>query len=317
MSIYIQLILLAGIGYKIIDLLTPEDVKNKRKIRKKLRIFFDKRNIKNISEDKPNIEYIELIKSGFESTIHISGICSFDEFKKQQDYLKQLFMAESIEMSNLRGRVILEVIEKPIRNMKFKKVELPSTTVLLGYRDTGEPITVDMLKTPHIGVVGLSNNGKSKMIEGALKNLSNADILLVNVFKKDFRSIKARRINGEENIINLLKDILDNPNVRERPLYIAIDELNVLSNNKDINRAIGDLLKVARHYNIYLICMAQDMLKETVKFKNLFNVRVTFRCIEESSYRAFLGVTVPEGNIMPKEFYCLSDTFFKGNTYIV
>lgn len=317
MSTYIQLLLLTGIGYTIIDMITPEEVKNKRDIRKKLSIFFDERNIKNSLDEKSDIEEIDLLEYGFRAVINISGICGFDEFQKQNDFLKQLFMAESVEISNLKGKVLLEIIKKYERNIKFKRLDLPSTTVLLGYRDTGEPITVDMLKTPHIGVVGLSNNGKSKMVEAALKNLSGADILLVNVFKKDFKSIKARRINGEENILNLLKSILDKQYERNRPLYIAIDELNVLSNNKEINKAISDLLKVARHYNIYLICMAQDMLKETVKFKNLFNVRVTFRCIEESSYRSFLGVSVPEGNILPKEFYCLSDGLYKGNAYTI
>lgn len=189
--------------------------------------------------------------------------------------------------------------------------------MLLGYKDTGELLTADMLKMAHVGIVGLSLSGKSKMVEVALNNLIGVDIVLLNVFRNDFRSVRARRINGDENILLFLNSLLEHPYVRDRPLYLVIDELNLLSDNKDINKAVGNLLKAARHYNIYLICMAQDMVKESVKFKNLFNIRICFRCVEESSYRAFLGVTVPEGNLLPREFYCLSDGLYKGYTYTI
>lgn len=289
-----------------------------RKIKNKLSDFMIEKILKNNSNTKIRIKDIELFEYGFVANIDISGICSFIEIDQQNDYLRQLFRADSVSIVSNKGEVIITVVTNIVKELEYKRIaNLPPTILLLGYKDTGELLTADMLKTPHLGVVGLSNNGKSKMIEVALNNLSDADIILINTFRKDFRTVKARRVNGDEDILLLLNTIIENKYIHERPLYLVIDELNILSNNKDINKAIGELLKVARHYNIYLICMAQDMLKETVKFKNLFNVRVCFRCIEESSYRAFLGVGVPNNNLLPREFYCLSDQLYFGKTYTI
>lgn len=290
---------------------------DERKIKHKLKEFIVEKELQNSQGIKAKIDNIDLLDHGFTVIIDISGVCSFEEVEKQQDYLKQLFRASSLDVNNTKGKVIINVVVDRVTGLEHKRILLPPTTLLLGYKDNGELITVDMLKMAHVGIVGLSLSGKSRMVEVALNNLVGADIVLLNIFKKDFRSVHARRINGENEILTFLNGILEKPYARVKPLYVVVDELNILSNNKDINKAIGDLLKVARHYNIYLICMAQDMVKETVKFKNLFNIRICFRCVEESSYRAFLGVTVPEGNLLPREFYCLSDGLYKGYTYTI
>lgn len=289
-----------------------------QKIKHKFKKFIEEKELMNrFRSNKAKVKNVQLFDYGFRTTLDISGVCGFEEIEKHQDYLKQLFRADGIDIKNIKGRAIIDVVIDKVTGLEHKRVLLPPTTLLLGYKDTGELLTVDMLKMAHIGIVGLSLSGKSKMVEVALNNLVGADIVLLNVFRNDFKSVRARRINGDENILLFLNSLLEHPYVRDRPLYLVIDELNLLADNKDINKVIGNLLKAARHYNIYLICMAQDMVKESVKFKNLFNIRICFRCVEESSYRAFLGVTVPEGNLLPREFYCLSDGLYKGYTYTI
>ena len=174
-----------------------------------------------------------------------------------------------------------------------------------------------MLKTPHVGVQGLSVVGKSKMVESALLNLIDADIALVNCFQKDFTEITGTRINGTEEILNYLTEIKDNKEYRERPLYIVIDELNVLGNDKKINSVIADLLSQARHFNIYVIALGQTLLKENCPYKNLFNVRITFKTIDKSMISAFLGCTIENTELQQREFIVYSDSIKRGKTYLI
>ena len=84
-----------------------------------------------------------------------------------------------------------------------------------------------------------------------------------------------------------------------------------------ITKAIMDILAVGRHYNVYIIGISQLGTKETVKFKDLFNTRVCFRQVEESSYRAVLGYSPEERDLQKRQFLFYSDTLGMGHTYDV
>jgi DNA segregation ATPase FtsK/SpoIIIE-like protein len=200
---------------------------------------------------------------------------------------------------------------------KVETATLKDTQLLIGY-DKKEwvkwPIIIDMEKTPHLFVCGLSGSGKTCLVEYAMKN---KNVILVNAFKKDFRSIKARRINGNDKILKYLNGILDKIYYRNKPLYIVLDELLVLCIDSKITRAIMDLLAVGRHYNIYLIGISQIGTKETVKFKDLFNTRICFRQVEESSYRAVLGYSPDQKDLHKRQFLFYSDQIGSGYTYDV
>lgn len=201
-----------------------------------------------------------------------------------------------------------DMAEKPI---------LKDTQLILGYDKRGLikwPIIADMKKTPHMFVCGLSNSGKSCMIEHAIRE---KNVILVNTFKEDFTSIKARRINGKEKILEFFKVMLQDIHCRDEPLYIVMDELLILCMDKEITKAIMDLLAVGRHYNIYLIGISQIGTKETVKFKDLFNVRVCFKQVEESSYRAVLGYSPEIKDLGMRQFLFYSDQIGLGYTYDV
>lgn len=172
-------------------------------------------------------------------------------------------------------------------------------------------IIVNMLVTPHILVCGLSGMGKSKCIEYAMRNKK---CVLLNAFRDDFTSINCLRINDIEQILKFLENIKDK--YQEKPLFIVIDEMLVLCMNKKINKAILDLLATGRHYNIFLIGIAQRGTKQDIPFKDLFNSRLTFRQVEQSSYGAILGYYPDDKIVLNKqEFILFSDDIYRGRTY--
>lgn len=204
-------------------------------------------------------------------------------------------------------------------NLRLEQKEVDQYQLKIGYVKGifNKPIVVDMRITPHLFVVGLSGNGKSKMVEKAIQK---KNVVLINAFKDDFKTVQAKRIVGNVNTLKYLNELLQS--VREgnkwtRPLYIVIDELLVLCIDKNITKMIADLLAIGRHYNVFIIGISQQGTKEAVKFKDLFNARVCFRQVEESSYRAVLGSSVEDTKLKKREFYLYSDDIYRGYTYSV
>lgn len=177
-------------------------------------------------------------------------------------------------------------------------------------------IAFDMRLSPHILVAGLSGQGKTKFVESLLMDRDDIDVILLNVFKDDMRGIKARRINTLEGIKNLLENVLE-PN-RSTPLYIVIDELLSLSiQDKTIGKTITRLLAVARHYNVFLICISQSATKEEVGSKMLFNSRISFKQVESSQYQTVLGYTPENKQLQKREFYYISTETGRGRVPII
>lgn len=203
-------------------------------------------------------------------------------------------------------------------NKRLSYKDVNEFELKLGYKDNliyKKPLVVNMKKTPHLLVCGLSGQGKSKMVEYSLKD---KNVILINSFEEDFKSLKCRRIIGNENILIFFKMLLNDLFERSSnstPLYIAIDELLILCIDKNITKCIQDLLAIGRHYNIFIIGISQVGTKESIKFKDLFNCRVCFRNVEESSYRAVLGSTVPNTKLYNQQFYLYSDNIYFGETY--
>jgi DNA segregation ATPase FtsK/SpoIIIE-like protein len=196
---------------------------------------------------------------------------------------------------------------------KGKNIKLTNKQLLVGYENKNyQPVIIDMGITAHLFVCGLSQCGKSRMIEFAIKD---KNVVLLNVFGEDFNSIKAERVNGTKEIKEYLNELIAEPYFREEPLYIVIDEMLVLCMNKDVTQAITDLLAIGRHYNIFVIGISQTGTKETVKFKDLFNARICFRQVEESAYRTVLGYSPEIKDLKPRQFHLYSDKLAFGCTY--
>lgn len=177
-------------------------------------------------------------------------------------------------------------------------------------------ISYDMRLSPHILLAGLSGQGKTKMVESMLQGRTDIDVVLLNVFKDDMRTINAKRINTLEDIKNFLESVLK-PN-RTIPLYIVIDELLALSiQDKSISKMITKLLAVARHFNVFLICISQSATKEEIGSKMLFNTRVCFKQVESSQYQTVLGYSPENKQLQQREFYYISTEIGKGKVPII
>ncbi|EIF6158476.1 hypothetical protein LFJ63_003031 [Clostridium perfringens] len=295
-----------------------EEYKDIKRVTKKLDYLFNEKNIYNSDGEKPKIKDIKKTNYGYYISLDIEGISTCLQLESLSEYIKSLFKAYQIEFNSPKGNIVdLEIINQVIPEDNCRYLNLEPTQLLIGYNFKGEPLVVDMLKTPHIGVVGTSLSGKSKCIEGALKNINAADIALVNCFNDDFLGVQAERVCGNNKILEFLNRVAANKTVRQRPYYIVIDEYNTLSNIKGIDKIIQELLSQARHYNVYLIVIMQKGNSEDCKFKQLFNTRIAFRTIEESTLRAFLGVGVGSGALNQREFYLLHSELVKGKTYTI
>lgn len=298
--------------------LFDKEYKEIRRVTKTLDYLFADQKIYNLEGNKPKIMDIKITDCGYYINLDIQGITTYSNLENLSEYIKSLFKAYHVELSSNKGNIVtLDIVNKEINELTYRAISIEPTKLICGYDLKGKPLIVDMLKTPHIGVVGTSLSGKSKCIEGALKTIRGADITLVNCFKDDFKGIIADRINGNENILEYLKRVVENKTIRPRPYYIVIDEYNTLSNIKGIDKIIQELLSQARHYNVYLIVIMQKGNSEDCKFKQLFNTRIAFRTIEESTLRAFLGVGVGSGALNQREFYLLHSELKKGKTYTI
>ena len=220
----------------------------------------------------------------------------------------------NIPFSNI---VEIELVTKDIKGLKQPLMLLTPYQLVLGYDFKGDPIITDMSATPHLGVVGTSKMGKSVCIEMALQAIQEQiNILMINCFSDDFKSLQGRRINDNQAMKEVLEEELNNKEWREKPLYILIDEYNVLSKTvKKIDDVIQGLLAQGRHFNVYLIIIMQLGNKEDCKFKNLFNCRLAFKTIEKQTISAFLGCPVQDTNLKRQEFYLYHTELIRGRSY--
>ena len=146
-------------------------------------------------------------------------------------------------------------------------------------------------------------------------NVRGAKFTFLNCFQDDFTSVEGERINQIDKIRTFLQSALKLEKPSEITHYIVIDEYNVLSNHKGMDKLIQDLLSQARHFNIYVICIMQIGNKEDCKFKNLFNTRIAFRTLEQQTINAFLGTNMRDTFLREREFYMVSTEIFFGKSY--
>ena len=214
------------------------------------------------------------------------------------------------------GIVMYELSKSLLSHLGSSRNCFNSDKVLIVGYEKGlfrKPITIDMNIDSHVLIIGLSNCGKSKLAEGMLKGKS---VTIVNAFPEDFPTLKGNRIVGEDEILNYLEHVLDGRTNESKVHYLLIDEMLVLMRNKKIEKALAELLAIARHYNLYIIALGQEGTREVIKCKNLFNVRICMKQLEESSFRTVLGCSVEDRFLKQREFYIVDNKGLrKGKTY--
>lgn len=208
----------------------------------------------------------------------------------------------------------------PLPNIDFKFTKLLPHEVLIGHDECGKNIIANMKLTPHILFSGLSGRGKTGCVRVLIKNLllnNNADVILLNGYSDDYEGFNIKHIIKHDDIKIYLKSLVEaaeNGIKRYRPLYIVFEELGKVE-DKELIKYITKLLQYGRHSDIYMIGVIPQATKEDVKFKTLFNTRISFSQIEETSYRVILGCSVPKLILKNREFYMVSDDFYFGKTF--
>lgn len=229
-------------------------------------------------------------------------------------YVNKIFGCDRADFTLMDNGVLTLSIYKPQDFLDYKQVQLQDRELLLGYNQQGY-IIADMGKYPHLLISGLSNQGKSKMIYYMLKNLEDrANILILNGFKEDYRGFTL--VQGIKAIQRRIEAILKDKEIRIKPLYLILEEMQSISKDKKLQEQLKELLSMGRHYNIYCIGIIQNATKENCSFKDLFNCRCSFRQIDNSSYSVCLGTSVEKG-LEQREFYFLDSNLVKGYTFSI
>lgn len=292
--------------------------KYKKLYKEKLKTYIIENNLINYYDEAPKYE-IELTRYGLKLYLDISGICSTQDIENTLDYLKVLYKAYAVSMEYVDGIVVIDIkiIDEDISFLRMPSINLEAHKFLVGYQEDESPLIVDMKQTPHLLITGLSGQGKSGLLRGIIKSITNADVILCNGFADDFEGFDIQHLLGEENISNFIQSLLDSKEVQKKPLYIILEELGTIQDKK-LLKYIQELLMIGRHYNIYLIGVIQVSKAEDIKFKTFFNARLTFRQVDDSSYRVVLGASPKDETVLGKrEFYLLTDSLYKGRTYTV
>ena len=229
-------------------------------------------------------------------------------------YVNKIFGCNKADFTLMDNGSLTLSIYKPQDFLDYKQVQLQDRELLLGYNQQGY-IIADMGKYPHLLISGLSNQGKSKMVNYMLKNLEDrANILVLNGFKEDYRGFTL--VQGTKAIQRRIEAILKDKEIRIKPLYLILEEMQSISKDKKLQEQLKELLSMGRHYNIYCIGIIQNATKENCSFKDLFNCRCSFRQIDSSSYQVCLGTSVEKG-LEQREFYFLDSNLVKGYTFSI
>lgn len=229
-------------------------------------------------------------------------------------YVNKIFGCNKADFTLMDNGSLTLSIYKPQDFLDYKQVQLQNRELLLGYNQQGY-IIADMGKYPHLLISGLSNQGKSKMIYYMLKNLEDrANILVLNGFKEDYRGFTL--VQGTKAIQRRIEAILKDKEIRIKPLYLILEEMQSISKDKKLQEQLKELLSIGRHYNIFVIGIIQNATKENCSFKDLFNCRCSFRQIDSSSYQVCLGTSVEKG-LEQREFYFLDSNLVKGYTFSI
>lgn len=229
-------------------------------------------------------------------------------------YVNKIFGCDRADFTLMDNGALTLSIYKPQDFLDYKQVQLQDRELLLGYNQQGY-IIADMGKYPHLLISGLSNQGKSKMIYYMLKNLGDRDnILVLNGFKEDYRGFTL--VQGTKAIQRRIEAILKDKEIRIKPLYLILEEMQSINKDKKLQEQLKELLSMGRHYNIYCIGIIQNATKENCSFKDLFNCRCSFRQIDSSSYQVCLGTSVEKG-LEQREFYFLDSNLIKGYTFSI
>ena len=149
----------------------------------------------------------------------------------------------------LNNEDAVDFIKNKLRSYRKDKLlrEPLQNELVLGYDPFSydrTPIIADMYKNPHMLVSGLSQQGKSSMVEYALRGRQS---IILNAIPDNFSSLDPiERITDYEEMIYILGELINAGRSKE-PLYVVIDEMLqlVIDGKKKVTELIMKLLAKA------------------------------------------------------------------------
>lgn len=266
-------------------------------------------------EEDYRVDKVHQTNYGSKMTIECMRNGTYETVEQMIPIFNKLYKCKTFVENVENSHNVTVDLVKNIDNLTYTYKKLSPYELLIGYDYKNNPITINMKITPHLAIQGISNNGKTKCVETIVNNLRGCTFDILNAMAEDFPNCKANRINGDDNIIDYMYYLTHDEEVREVPRYVIIDEYNVLSHLKSFDESITDLLRQARHRNIFIILIAQQLQLEYCSFRDLFNSRLTFKQINKHSIYSFLGQQVDNTDLKQREFILLHQKLEYGKTY--
>ncbi len=287
----------------------------KRLIKKAFIEIFKRKKLIDDNERLPKVKNIVFNYYGLAIDIDLIGVCSYSKLENELEYIKTVFKAYEVNFKVVEGICRLMIYTDKLEPKMYSVVNLEPYICILGHNYDGN-IIVDMRKTCHLIISGLTGTGKSCCARMIVEQLdySGADIIILNGYKEDYPKFKGRFIIGEC-ITKFLIDLYSNLQYHKKPLYLVIEEMQTLQ-DKTVSDLLKKILSIGRHYNIFVIGIIQEATKENCKFKSLFNARCTFRQVDISAIQVVLGTSI-EKNLKKREFALFTDDLYYGETFII
>jgi hypothetical protein len=230
------------------------------------------------------------------------GLC-LQQFKDKEPHISQaLDAAVSFDFNN--GILIMSVKENKLKKTyPFTQLHTEGALeVVLGYSHTG-PLTINLASapSPHLGVFGETNGGKSVILRGLITQLildnKNVELHLIDPKRVEFVHFKNSsfvasysREDGEilDTLMALaaetdrrykLLEASGKVNIKEynkrhnlRYILCIIDEYADLAENKDMNNLVNYIARKARAVGIHLIFACQRPDKDVLTGKIKANI---------------------------------------------
>lgn len=318
------------ISLRITNIIFSEERRKKSEIKQSLENFFLKNNIEGLE-----IKEILVNDNGF--WVYFEGDIKLYKLNFLKLDINKMFNAleskfeYSLNNEKEYDDILLKVIIKPnVEDELFRYLDLKPYELLLGFGDDGYLIA-NMRKYPHVFIGGLTNMGKSKLLECIIKNLQDKALFYgIQNQKKDLNELIKEVASTNKEIIELLKKVdsiyesrINSSFDNYKHIYVVIEEIaflysDVPKSEKEVQKTIQyylhKFIKLSRAVNIYLIATTQKTTLDNCSIKDMFNTRISFRQVEMQGYRNTLGVS-PEEGLKQREFYLLTDGLYKGYTF--
>lgn len=192
---------------------------DKYKFKNKLaKICSSNSSFKNANNDTLILINYKSTEYGYKALLSIPEGLSIEDIQKQENVLKTNLNAIQINFKFMNGLLKLEVIIKPLQELKFEPIATKANEIYVGYNHK-EHIKIDLNSFPHFLAGGESGSGKSRLLLIILTNLihnhNDIQLFLVQIRKGDLgvfakcRQTKyfARTLEGARDTLRYLNNL--------------------------------------------------------------------------------------------------------------